>query len=109
MDAAAMDALFPSPFTTVSLGVVMPLERLPSISARSGETDRPSMARCMASIRAFKILRASISSASAQAMDQATASSRMRSYKTSRRFSVTFLESPSHGWVQPLGKITAPA
>ena len=69
-----MEALLLSPFTTVWLGAVMPWDRLPSMRARSGGMDRPWMARSMASIRAWRMLMASISSGSAQATDQARAS-----------------------------------
>lgn len=67
MEAAAMEALFPSPPTRHMWGAVMetllPWSRLPSMRHRSGRMDNPSMARFIASIRALRISKLSISSA----------------------------------------------
>ena len=79
IEAAAMEALFWSPFTTVWLGTEMPVDRLPSMRARLGTLARPWMARSMASIRALRMLIWSISSGSAQATAQASACWQMRS------------------------------
>ena len=78
-----MEALFPSPPTRVTWGASMatrfPWSRLPSMRQRSGLTDSPSMARFMASIRAFRMSSPSISSAVTKATDQASARAVMRS------------------------------
>ncbi len=49
----------------------LPWSRLPSMRAKSAAGDSPSMARCMASIRALRISISSISSAVAKATDAA--------------------------------------
>ena len=92
-----MEALFPSPPTMQRWGTVMatalPWSRLPSIRHTSGVWDSPSMARFMASIRAFKISISSISAAETEATQYTSAWAVMSSYRASRFFSVSFLES----------------
>ena len=98
-----MEALFPSPPTRHMWGAVMetllPWSRLPSMRHRSGRMDNPSMARFIASIRALRISKLSISSAVTKAMLYASAVAVIWSNRTSRFFAVSFLESltPSMG------------
>src|SRR3954468_16895938 len=68
---------------------------LPSMSACCAGTESPATARRMASIEAWKMLRRSISSTVAKAMDHAIARSFILSAKTSRRSGVSTLESSS--------------
>ena len=67
------------------------------------------MARCMASIRALRMSISSISHASTRATLQETAWAVMTSYRASRFFSVSFLESFRPGMSNSLGRITAAA
>lgn len=79
IEAAAMDALFPSPPMMQRVGIVKPRAQFPSISAKSGVAPRAKSARCIASIVAFRILSASISLSSALAIPKAAAFSRVGS------------------------------
>ena len=113
MEAAAMEGEMLSPFTTHQWGTVMaaerPWSRFPSIRAKSGRRESPSMASCMALIRALRISVRSISSASTRATDQASALCWMSGKSASRFFSVSFLESFRPGMSAPWARITAAA
>ena len=65
--------------------------------AMSDVTERPSMAICMAFMRALRMSVASISDASTHATDQAMARSFIKGNSISRFFSVSFLESFNSG------------
>ena len=112
-EAAAIDADKPSPFTISLCGVLTayrsPWSRLPSTRANSAWGLSESTAICMALMRLLRILISSISPGSTQAMAHATACSSIIGRKMSRRFSVNFLESLSHGWEKSSGNITAAA
>ena len=108
-----MEAERLSPFTKQRWGVrmaaLLPRSRLPSIRAKSGRCDRPSIASCMAFIRALRISVSSISFSVTKDTDQASALSWMTGKRASRFFSDSFLESFSPGIFSPSGRITAAA
>ena len=109
MDAAAMDAEVASPWTRHREGTDSGGFLFPSTRARAGFTGRASTARFMASMAAWRMLMRSISSTVATPTAQATACSVMRSYRASRFFSDSFLESLMPGISASRGRITAAA
>ena len=84
MDAAAMDAYLPSPFTKHVNGMPLyGLNRLPSTIMCSGVMLSPSRALCMDRMEALRILMPSISSGLAEATHQDRASFMMISLRRS--------------------------
>ena len=84
-----------SPCTTASARTLSTGRRLPSTSTLWGSRRRPSTARRMASRVACRMLRLSISSTLAHAIEQHRALAWISSKSCSRRVALSFLESAS--------------
>ncbi len=108
--AAAMDSDSPSPFTRDSCGKPRSRAGSPSTSAMSGRVRRPANASAIARCVARKMLIRSISSGSTSATAQITSGCAViLSYRSSRRFAVSFLESSRYPGSKSRGRITAAA